>query len=111
MKAGKLRHRVTLQAPGGTQDPVTGEMTPGWADVATVWAHVRYTSGREFRQSATDQAQGIGDITMRHREDVAANWRGLWRGKVLNLSAPLPDEESGRDYLTIPFTEGVGDGE
>lgn len=111
MKAGKLRHRVTLQAPGGAQDPVTGEMTPGWADVATVWAHVEPLSVREFIQSGANQSQLSARITIRYREGVNASMRAIHRGRIYNIHGVQADAESGRDYLTLPVSEGTGDGE
>ena len=48
MRSGPLRHRVLLQQPTQVQDPLTGEVAPGWADVASLWARIEPLSAREF---------------------------------------------------------------
>lgn len=111
LAAGKLRHRVQLQMQVQTQDSQTGEAIISWVDVGgKVWAFVRYASARDFRQSAADQSEAIGDLTIRYRSDIGPTWRALHKGRPLNLKAPLADDGSGNEYLTIPFTEGVSQG-
>lgn len=110
MRIGKLRHRVTIQQPGTTRDPDTGESVPGWVDVATVWASVEPLSAREFIAAGATQSSVSARIVMRHRDDVTAGMRISYRGKVYNIHAPLPDPKSGRHYLTLPVSQGVNDG-
>ena len=110
MRIGKLRHRVTIERPGLTQDPATGEMIPGWQKVKTVWASVEPLSAREFIAAGADQAELSAKIIIRHRDDIAPDMRIVHRGKVYNIQDVLPDPESGRHYLTIPVSEGVNDG-
>jgi len=111
MKAGKLRHRVTIQSPGITQNPVTGEMVNGWAEVATVWASVEPLSVREFMASAATQSEISARITIRYREGIAANMRILHRSQAYNIEGVLADPNSGLEYLTLPVSAGVNDGE
>lgn len=110
MQAGKLRHRVRLQAPGRTQDPDTGEMRDGWTTVKTVWASVEPLSVREFISAQAAQSEVSARIVIRYREGVDATMRVLHRGKVYNIQGVLPDDESGREYLTLAVSEGVNDG-
>jgi SPP1 family predicted phage head-tail adaptor len=108
---GKLRHRITIQRPEGeTQDPVTGEMVPGWEPVATVWADKRPSSAREFKQSQAGQSEITGEFQIWYRDDVDATMRILYRGKVFNIEGVLEDNESGLEWLTLPYSEGVNDG-
>lgn len=110
MRAGKLRHRITLQRPGLSQDPVSGEMLPGWQDVATVWASIEPLSAREFISAQAGQSEVTARIVIRHRADVDATLRALHRGKVYNIHGVLADPKSGMEYLTLPVSEGVNDG-
>lgn len=110
MRAGKLRHRVTIQSPDTTQNPVTGEMVNGWTDVATCWASVEPLSVREFMASAATQSEISARITIRYREGVAANMRILHRGNNYNIEGVLADPNSGLEYLTLPVSTGVNDG-
>lgn len=110
MRAGKLRHRVKIQRfTTGAQDPLTGDITADWVDLATVWASVEPLSVREFIQSSAGQSQLTARITMRHR-DVQASDRILFRDKVYNVTGVLADPKSGLEYITCPCTEGVNDG-
>jgi SPP1 family predicted phage head-tail adaptor len=110
MRAGKLRHRVTLQQPGHSQDPQTGEMLPGWQNVATLWASVEPLSAREFIAAQAGQSEITARVTIRYRPGIDATMRILHRGQVYNIHGPLPDPESGRHYLTLPVSMGVNDG-
>lgn len=110
MKAGKLRHRVTIQRlSDGVQDPMTGDIVSAWVDLKTVWASVEPLSVREFIQAGASQSEVTTRITMR-KTDVRAADRILHRGKVFNVAGVLADPKSGLEYITCPCTEGVNDG-
>lgn len=111
MRAGKLRHRVKLEKPGLTQDPVTGEMVNGWQLVGTVWASVEALSVREYIQSQATQSAISARVTIRYRSDVDATMRLTHRGKIYNIEGALPDPDSGLEWLTLPCSEGVNDGQ
>lgn len=114
IKAGKLRHRVTLQAPGLTQDPVTGEMVAGWADWpvagAKHWASIEPLSARDFIAAQANQSEITARIVIRYREGILPTMRIIHRGKVYGIQGVLADADSGLEYLTLLATEGVGDG-
>lgn len=110
VQAGKLRHRITIQAPGMSQDPVTGEMVQGWTDFASVWASVEPLSARDFIAAQANQSEITARIVIRHRADVDATMRILHRSKVYAIQGVLPDDDSGLEYLTLPVSEGVSDG-
>jgi len=110
MQAGKLRHRIIIEKPGETQDPVTGEMVSGWEFVANPWAAKRPSSAREFKQSQAGQSEVTGEFVIRYREGIDATMRIRHRGQIYNIEGVLPDDRSGREHLTIPYSEGVNDG-
>ncbi|HDG7399279.1 phage head closure protein, partial [Klebsiella pneumoniae] len=49
-------------------------------------------------------------ITIRYREGVTRKHRILFRGRIYNIEGVLPDPRSGREYLTLPCSEGANDG-
>lgn len=110
MQAGKLRHRVTLQEKVEIQDSGTGATTPEWRDVATVWADVVALSAREFIASQANQGQITNRITIRYRPGVTNRNRIICGTRLFNIEGVLPDPVSGREYLTLPCSEGVNDG-
>ena len=116
MQAGKLRHRVVPQKFVTGQDPLTGEVIKDWVNLVTstsdgaIWAEVYPLSVREFISAQASQNEVTTRITIRRRNDITGQCRILYRGKIFNIEGVLPDPVSGRDYLTLPCSEGVNDG-
>lgn len=110
MRAGKLRHKVTIQAPGLTQDPVSGEMLPGWTDFASIWASIEPLSARDFIAAQANQSEITARIVIRYREGILPTMRILHRGRVYAIQGVLSDAKSGLEYLTLPVSEGVSQG-
>ncbi|VVP33486.1 phage head closure protein [Pseudomonas fluorescens] len=112
MRAGTLRHRITFQAQGVAQDPATGEMLPGWE---TVWekvpASVEPLSARDLIAAQAGQSEAVGRMVIRYRAGVLPTMRILHRGEIYNIHGqPLPDPDSGLEYLTILVAKGLNDG-
>lgn len=111
LKAGRLRHRVDIQARQDVQDPVTGEMVTGWA---TVWpnvpAAIEPLSVREFISAQAIQSNISARVVVRYREGLLPDMRILHRGKIYNPAGWLPDPVRGNEYLTAPCSEGVNEG-
>jgi SPP1 family predicted phage head-tail adaptor len=94
--AGELTRQVRIQAPGTTRDEY-GEVIPGWADVATVWARVRDISGREYLAAAATQNLTTTEIVIYFRADVLPAMRVIdetdpAHTDAYNIIAPLRDE-------------------
>jgi|YNPBryulayer2012_1023412.scaffolds.fasta_scaffold00470_12 SPP1 family predicted phage head-tail adaptor len=101
---GLLRERVALQSPTASTDAI-GDVTQAWATVAQVWARVQALAARDEQQQAREEHVARWRVTIRHRADVAAGWRLLWRGRELYVEATLPDER--RAYTTLDCVEVV----
>lgn len=112
MQAGKLRHRCTIERPSEQQDPVSGEMIPGWEVVATAWMAIEPLSVRGFIAANAAQSEVTGQLVMRYRPglQVDSTMRVRKGNTVYNIEGVLPDNRSGREYLTLPYSEGVNDG-
>ncbi len=110
MQAGRLRHRVIIQRAAFEQSPVTGAPVPRWERIATVWAEVVASSAREFSAAMATQSEITTRITIRYREGISSKDRIVFRGKIFNIAGVLPDPVSGREYLTLPCTDGVNNG-
>ncbi|QXC67251.1 phage head closure protein [Klebsiella aerogenes] len=110
MQAGKLRHRVILQEPVKEQNPITGAVINTWRDVATIRAEVSALSAREFIAAKASQGEITTRITIRYRDGVTRKHRILYRGCIYNIEGVLPDPRSGREYLTLPCSDGANDG-
>lgn len=87
-------------------------MVPGWETVADrVAASIEYLSVRDFIAAQSNQSAISARIVIRYREGLDSTMRILHKGKIYNMQQPLPDPNSGVEYLTIPVSEGANDGE
>ena len=71
IKAGDLKHPVTLQRPVTTTNE-KGKRITTWEDVVTVYAGKSDVSGREFYTAQAYHAEDVVTFTIRWRDDVAA---------------------------------------
>lgn len=100
MRAGTLRHRVTIQRYELVVDDYGAPLhRESWKDVATVWASVEAVSGRDFFAARQEQSEVTHKVTIRYRGDVTAQMRVLHGGKVLGIVASLPDNRNTRLVL------------
>lgn len=117
MDAGKLRDRVKIQRKVNQRDPITGGTVEEWQDLdeALIPAGIEYLSAREFISAQAMQSQITARITIRFRPDIAASMRILYLAhgyqRIFNIQGVLPDKRSGGEYLTLPCSEGVNDGQ
>jgi len=92
MRAGRLRHRVTIQYGRTSRDAFGTELLT-WLTLATVWADVRSVSGREQVQPDEQIFSNLPhQVTLRYLANVTAKMRSLWNGRVLEIqSVSEPD--------------------
>ena len=99
MQAGLLNRRVTLQAPGTTQDEL-GQPIPGWTDVATLWADIRMKSGLESIKAGAPVSVVQASIRVRYRAGITAGMRIVHNLQAYNITAVMPDV-GGREYVDL----------
>lgn len=97
MKAGPLRHRVTIQEKAGTGQDGYGEDLPVWSDVATVWAAVEPLRGREFLEAQRAGAEVTTRIRIRYRDGIEPEMRVSWGDHTYDIEAILHIEERQRE--------------
>lgn len=111
LDAGRLRHRVTIQARENIQDPITGESsivwTDAWVDIA---AAIEPLSARELISAQAQQSEVTTRITLRALAGLSAEHRLLHNGRIYNIAGVVPDPDSGQEWVTLPCSEGVNDG-
>jgi SPP1 family predicted phage head-tail adaptor len=106
LRAGSLRHRVTLQQPAETPDG-GGGFTLAWTDVATVWAAIEPLKGAERLHAQQLQSPVTHRVTMRYRSGVTPTMRLLFEARTLNIRAVIDPQERNRT-LELLCEEGVG---
>lgn len=86
VRAGRLRHRVTIQKNGQTTRNAYGERAPAtWVDVGRAWASVEPQSGREAQDADRTAEHVTHKVVMHHREGITAAMRVVWNNQVLNI--------------------------
>jgi SPP1 family predicted phage head-tail adaptor len=113
MRAGMLRHRVTVQERTATRDALGGASLD-WTDRATVWADVSPLSGRERLAADAGRAQIDHIVTIRYQVQFAdpvamARRRLLYNGRILTITASRDVDERHFD-IELSCTEGMNEG-
>lgn len=109
MKAGTLRHRVTVQTPAIVQD-TSGTTTQEWSDVGTYKAAVEPLNVREQFMVEQEQASATHRVRFRYRPELAAmtgKERVLFGSRVLVLvGLPTNIDERNRE-IEVLTEEGL----
>ena len=101
MRAGDLRHLVTIQKPGGGVND-WGEPIPGdWQDVAQLWGDLRHLSGMASIKADADTSIVRASLRLRWRDDLDAGMRVLYDGNAYDIEAVLPGPTSEHVDLTL----------
>ncbi|MBW9463237.1 phage head closure protein [Kluyvera sp. EC_51] len=111
MKAGWLRHRVTLQKPASGRLP-SGQPATGWVDVASVRAEVADVSGRERIEGGAEVSSTTTRIWMRRYPGipVSTGWRAVHlpptgNGEIYDIQSAISAENGTR--LELLCEKGV----
>lgn len=111
MKAGRLRHRVTLQKPASGRLP-SGQPATGWVDVASVRAEVTDVSGRERIEGGAEVSSTTTRIWMRRYPGipVSTGWRAVHmpptgNGEIYDIQSAISAENGTR--LELLCEKGV----
>ena len=102
MKAGQLRHRVTIDQPVQTQDATTGELVTTWLPLAEVWADVGGLRGTENYVAQQIKAGLDTRFKIRYRSDITPMMTIAYAGRRYDLQPPV--ELGHREGLEILAT-------
>lgn len=87
MRAGKLRHRVSIQRMA-TQRDAAGQQLQVWTEFASVLADIRPLRGREFLSAQQINSEIDTEIELRYLEGVTARDRVVHGATVYNIKSP-----------------------
>lgn len=90
MQAGKLRHRLILQAEQRTPDGMGG-YRQGWVELRKVWAEITLPTGRVDVVAQQLQSLVTAEIRVRPATDLLAGRRLVHGTSVYRIDAVLPD--------------------
>lgn len=104
-RVGELDQRVTIQRLTLASDGQGGS-TESWADVVTVWAHVRPRSGREVVQFDRVNGEHAYLFVIRYRSGIRESDRLVWQGVNYNIRS-ISDQSGRKLYLELDAERGV----
>lgn len=108
-----MRHWLTFEQLVEDMDS-DGSTVEAWVpafDISTTMpAEVAPLSGRELIAANSVQSKVTHRIRIRYRDGITAKMRAVEREAFYNIEAVIPDQESGRRWLTLLCTSGVNAG-
>lgn len=113
LRAGELRRRITLQSRATTRDAEGGQSTT-WSDVATVWASIEPSAGKELVAALAFNLDQPSTITIRWRSELAnpkavAAMRAQYNGRIFDIHSAMIQGERDRVVVLIA-SEGLNNG-
>lgn len=111
ISAGRLSHRITIEHEiEGDQDQVTGYVPTIWVEFTKVWGKLEALSTKDQLQAQAINSNMTARCRIRYSSksvQINSTMRVLFRGKYWKIDGdPIPDNESGLEWLTINLAEG-----
>ena len=97
MRAGRLKHRITLQRYNVTKDEY-GQDVESWVDIATIWADFLPKRSKEFYAEQQVNAELTAVISIRYRSDFGERDRVIYVGRTYEvIGQPINIEMRNRE--------------
>lgn len=111
MRAGRLRHRITIQqlVAGSPDQRGTGEPDEAWTDVTTVWGAVEPLQGRALWAAQERHAEVSVSVRIRYLAGVTAKMRVVFENRYYEIEAVIDNRERHVE-MELLCREGVSDG-
>ena len=99
MRAGELRHRITIQKPTETSDGIGG-VTTTWSTLITTWAAIWPLRGQEYMSAMQTTSNVTHKIRIRRlptnkRDDFSSKCRILFDSRYFEIQSIInPDERT-----------------
>ncbi len=87
MRAGELRHRITIKSKSAARDDY-GQETITWTTFATVWGFIRPSNGREYIAGEQVDAAIDTDIKIRYLAGVLPSMQAVWGSHTYEIVGP-----------------------
>ncbi|MFN3482260.1 phage head closure protein [Rhabdaerophilum calidifontis] len=97
---GLRRHRIVVEAPAEIPDALGGAR-PGWAVLATLWARIEATGGREPVEAGRAEGRTETRITLRHRPGIDPRMRFRLGARIFLIRAVFDPDGRRRDLVCL----------
>ena len=113
MRAGSLRHRITIQRRSTAKDEL-GQPSLDWSDLCDVWADIQPMSARERMVAAANQSELTHLVEIRWQAQFSdprkmATMRIKYGVRTLNIQGSIDPDERHKS-LELSCNEGISDG-
>ena len=105
INAGELTKQITIQTSIGAQDEY-GEASQTYADLATVWASIITTGGREFYAAQKQNAETTALFKIRYRRGIRTDMQIKYGRRIFEILA-IADPEEKHEELLISAKEVI----
>lgn len=106
MRAGRLRHRVTIQQSTATEGSWGASRT--WSTYRTCWASIEPLRATETEQAERYSSEVSGTIRIRYDSGVTADMRVSWDGRTFRIVGVVNPDYRDRE-LVLYVVEGSDD--
>jgi len=100
MRAGLLRHQVTIQTRTDIRDG-KGTAVETWSDVTTVWGSIEPLQGKEYYDAHRENADITHRARIRYRPGVTRENRLLYGSRIFDIEAVLNPDERNRELTLL----------
>ena len=102
MRAGKLRHRITIQELSITKDPDGyNEDIENWVDFKKVWAEIEPLKGKEYWAAKQVVGEVTGRMKIRYLEGVNEKMRVIYGSKTYDIEAVINVDEKNKEMQLL----------
>jgi SPP1 family predicted phage head-tail adaptor len=95
VRAGELRHLITLQTPSTAAPDGDGGFTNTWTDLATVWASIVPATARDLERvvAGTVQSSATHLVTIRYLAGVTTKTRVVFGSRLFSVTGVQNTDE------------------
>lgn len=102
MRAGKLKHRITIYKQTSGRSPTGAVLPATWTPWVVLWSSFEPLSVKDILTAQAAGSEVEARSMLRYRDDIDSTMQVEHRGKRYHIDGdPLPDNRSGREYMTL----------
>jgi len=107
IRAGRLRHRLTLQYKTESRTS-TGDVVTAWVTDSTVWGAIEPASGKEYIAASQTQNESNVRIVIRYHATINDTWRVVNDSKAYSIINIINEDERDR-MMVLHCSQGVAE--
>lgn len=106
MRAGELRHLITIQQATESRT-ASGAVSKSWSTFTTAYADIKPMDGREYFQVDQETAEARVKFVIRYQAGITTAMRISWDGNFYDIESTLNTGSRDRSIQIIAIQRGV----